>query len=360
MEASQTESPAFESRVRAERYRSRPSSHLNELAVALRNIATDIMSFNETVAKIEEADRAHIRTPPALVNAWIHITLALATFPSNPARSLELARRAGSEISTGTDEIIEARSEGLRLRNLVVLPFDLLSLIARKLLRDITPGHPDLSSTYGSYLNMIVRPFFSAMHLRLAANSLQESDIVTKHSDRRIEQRLALLQQELSIIDWTVELQKGILSKMLTTRESVSKSAEAQFNEDDARQASYAWMSHRRAPQNTTMVTMAESILESNEPCGFSYLLLREGFEELGVKRNELKLMGDLVAYLTDTVCCFPVVPFSFTGPSSPLPIPPTRLFFSSHSIPNPPHTRIPTTYKPSQPNPPHQPKPIY
>jgi hypothetical protein len=316
----------FESR---ERYRSRPSLPLSELAVALKNIASHIMAFNETIAKIDESDRAHIRTPSVLVDAWIHITLALATFPSNPNRSVELARRAGSDISTGTDEIIEGRSERLRLQSLVVLPFDLLSLIGRKLLRDVTPGLPDISSTYGSYLNMIVRSFLSTLHPWPAANALQESDIVTKHSDRRIEQRLGLLQQELSIIDWTVELQRNILDKMLTTRESVSNSVDAQFNDENGRRTAPPWPSHRRAPQHPTMAAMAENILESNEPCGFSYLLLREGLDELAVKRSDLKLMGDLVAYLTDTVgLMFPITlpsyylphPQSFSIPSRPTP----------------------------------------
>ncbi|KAH6842412.1 hypothetical protein B0I37DRAFT_392979 [Chaetomium sp. MPI-CAGE-AT-0009] len=127
---------------------------------------------------------------------------------------------------------------------------------------------------------------------------INESDIVTKHSDRRIEHKLGLLQQELSIIDWTVELQRNILWKMMKTRESVSRSAEAEFlDEKSAVGPMYPW----RDPRHPTMEAMAEAILQSSEPCGFSYMLLGEGLQELAVKRSELKLMGDLVAYLADT-----------------------------------------------------------
>ncbi|KAH6617426.1 hypothetical protein F5144DRAFT_596449 [Chaetomium tenue] len=128
-----------------------------------------------------------------------------------------------------------------------------------------------------------------------------ESDIVTKHSDRRIEQRLGLLEQELSIIDWTVELQRGILDKMLTTRESVSSNVEAEFTDEKPRRVHLPWAPRRRAPQHPTMAAMAESVLDPSQPCGFSDLLLREGIQELTAKRSELKLMGDLVEYLTDT-----------------------------------------------------------
>jgi hypothetical protein len=132
---------------------------------ALRLISTDILAFNEIFANIEEADRPHVKTPTTLINAWIHITLALATFPSNQSRSLELAYRARSEISTGMKEIIAARSERLRLQNLVVLPFDLVALMSMKLCRDVTPNLPDTSATYGSYLNSIVSDFHRTLQL---------------------------------------------------------------------------------------------------------------------------------------------------------------------------------------------------
>lgn len=116
----------------------------------------DIFAFNEVFTNMKDSDLERVKAPMALVNAWIHVILSLATFPTDSRRSLELAERARLEINVVMKGVIAARSEPLGLQNLVVLPFDLVSLIGMKLSRDITPGLPDISATYGSYLNSIV------------------------------------------------------------------------------------------------------------------------------------------------------------------------------------------------------------
>ena len=112
--------------------------------------------MSEGFANIEESDPAHINTPTLLTDAWVHITLALATFPSNERRSLELVKRARLEIYNGMWEILDARSEALQVRDLMVLPSDLVALMSMKLMKNATPSLPDISSTYGSYLDSIV------------------------------------------------------------------------------------------------------------------------------------------------------------------------------------------------------------
>lgn len=129
---------------------------LDKLVTVLREMTTDISAFNEIFANIEELDRAQINTPMTLVNAWMHVILALATFSTDAKRSLELAERARSEVNTGMKEIISARSEPLRLQNLAVLPFDLVALISMKLTRDVTPSLPDIYTTYSSYASVLV------------------------------------------------------------------------------------------------------------------------------------------------------------------------------------------------------------
>ncbi|KAK4043881.1 hypothetical protein C8A01DRAFT_12591, partial [Parachaetomium inaequale] len=141
---------------------------------------------------------------------------------------------------------------------------------------------------------------------------LFESDIITKPSDRRIEHKLGLLIQELSIIDWTVATQRQILGKMLATRESVARNAELRPTDEkgpvryrhqrfeDERHRQIPQWSYGRGPRYNTMDFMAEAILESREPCGFSYLVLHESLKELAVKRSEVKLMCDMVANLVE------------------------------------------------------------
>jgi hypothetical protein len=125
-----------------------------------------------------------------------------------------------------------------------------------------------------------------------------------------MEHKLGLLQQELSIVDWIVEIQANILDKMLTTGESMAEHAEAgestttperqQGIRDDVPRRRE--LTYRRPPHNT-LASMAETILEPRQPSGFSHMLLQESLKYLALKRSETKLMGDVVAYLTATVC---------------------------------------------------------
>lgn len=129
---------------------------LDSFLGALRD---DILAFSEIFASIEEPDRQYIKTPSALTNAWGHLILSLATFPYNQERSLHLADRARSEVNIGMSEIIAARSDPLEVRNLVVLPSDLVALMFLKLTDNPIPNMPDIFSVYGSYLRMIVSLF---------------------------------------------------------------------------------------------------------------------------------------------------------------------------------------------------------
>ena len=133
-----------------------PSRNLDGLLNALRNMTADIFMFNEVFTNLGDSDLEQARVPIALVNAWMHVILSLATFPTDSGRCLDLAERARLEMNSVMNQVITTRSEPLNLQNLVVLPFDLVSLIGMKLSRDITPDLPDISATYGSYLNSLV------------------------------------------------------------------------------------------------------------------------------------------------------------------------------------------------------------
>lgn len=273
---------------------------LDSFVTVLRDMRTDILAFNEIFANLEELDRAQINTPMTLVNAWIHVTLALATFTTDARRSLELAERARSEINMGMKEIISARSEPLRLQNLAVLPFDLVALLSMKLTKDITPSLPDIYTTYSSYASVLVSGSHVQFRVCILTSSPQESDIDTKPPDRRIEQKLGHLKQELSIIEWIVDIQRANLRTMLKVRQ-------AQSGEDKAtegyRQHQPRHAFDDRAPRHDTMASMAESILESDEPCGFSHLLLHQCLEHLALRKSGVKQMGMSAAYLITAVC---------------------------------------------------------
>lgn len=129
---------------------------LQFLAEILEGLRADILAFGENFANIEDSDLESLKTPVIMTNAWVHITLALTTFPSDYGRSLELAKRAAHQIHAGMKEIIAARSDSLGIQDLVVLPSDLVALMSLKLTSNAGPNKLDIFSIYGSYLNIIV------------------------------------------------------------------------------------------------------------------------------------------------------------------------------------------------------------
>jgi hypothetical protein len=230
----------------------------------------------------------------------MHIILSLATLKTDEKRSLQLAEKAKADITHGMNEMIAARSEPLRLDNLVVTPFDLVALIGRKLLRDVTPGLPDVMSTYTSYLSSIVRQPaqivvspFSAFNI---ANMFQVSDIVTNPS-RKIEHKLSLVTQELEIIDTVLRYQEHVLQMMLGSWDDLAKRSESAFTEekgDTREQKSHEELridwgyGFPRAPRYNSMAAMAEAILEQGEPHSIGFLLLHEGLKHVDQRRREV------------------------------------------------------------------------
>jgi hypothetical protein len=283
-------------------YPSSPSYRLDTLLSVLRQIASDILAFNEVFTNLEESDLEHVKTPVTLVNAWMHLILSLATLKTDEKRSLQLAEKAWADMIQGMDEMIAARSEPLRLENLVVTPFDLVALIGHKLLKDVTPGLPDIMSTYRSYLSSIVREpaqmqlDVGSSSMFTVANVVQVSDIVTKPS-RKIEHKLGLVTQELEIIDLVLRYQERLFEKMLGRWEGLAKRAESKFTEEDEdtweqkSDADYRndWRyGYRRAPRYNTMAAMAEGILEQGEPHSISFTLLYEGLKHLDQRASEI------------------------------------------------------------------------
>lgn len=126
-----------------------------------------------------------------------------------------------------------------------------------------------------------------------------------------------------------MDIQRANLRTMLKVRQ-------AQSGEDKAtegyRQHQPRHAFDDRAPRHDTMASMAESILESDEPCGFSHLLLHQCLEHLALRKSGVKQMGMNAAYLITAVCLLFSVPVS-----------PKRAFQSSLR-------KQPKTHQPSPP----------
>ncbi|KAJ4390516.1 hypothetical protein N0V85_007144 [Neurospora sp. IMI 360204] len=98
--------------------------------------------------------------------------------------------------SQGLNAIVKDMAKKPLLEKSVVLPQELVSLMSMKLLTDVTPGLPNISQTYSTYLSAI------------------ESNITGKQSDRSHEQRLDLLDQELLVVQKTVRSQRDIFERL--------------------------------------------------------------------------------------------------------------------------------------------------
>lgn len=129
----------------------------SQVQAGLYTMIFDIMAFNEIFAHAQDSDRAKIQTPMVLVDAWMHLILALATCLTNAFRSQELMRKASAELKQGLEAMMDAiLGPGTLHKHAVVLPLDLMYLMSMRLLRDVTSGLPDIGDTYWSHLLSIV------------------------------------------------------------------------------------------------------------------------------------------------------------------------------------------------------------
>ncbi|GAB1316358.1 hypothetical protein MFIFM68171_06568 [Madurella fahalii] len=179
---------------------------LDKITNALRDIAVDVMSFNEIFVHAQQSDRAKITTPLTLIDAWIHLVLGLVTLPSDRIRSHELVCGASGLLKKGINTMIEALPGQPVSKSSVVLPLELVSLMSMRVLKDVAPGvipenpnAPDISATYSSCLSAV------------------EANISnSKIPDRGHERSIGLLKQEMAIIQWTIQTQQSIFKGMLT------------------------------------------------------------------------------------------------------------------------------------------------
>ena len=116
-----------------------------------------ILYFTETFRYAQHADRLHIHVPDQLIDGWLHLLLGLSYMSTDPERaSTFLDVHAKPLISQGLNAIVKDMAKTPLLEKSVVLPQELVSLMSINLLKDITPGLPNISLTYSAYLWMIV------------------------------------------------------------------------------------------------------------------------------------------------------------------------------------------------------------
>jgi hypothetical protein len=110
------------------------------------------------------SDHTRIKAPNEFLQAWLHLLMGFIYLSKeNKHRSYDFIDSAEKLINRGLKTIIQSLSKRNLLESSVVLPLELVSLMSLKLLQSITPGHPDITKTYSSYIDSIVSPVFNIL-----------------------------------------------------------------------------------------------------------------------------------------------------------------------------------------------------
>lgn len=94
--------------------------------------------------------------PDEVVQAWIHLLMALVRYDSDRRKAYRLLEDAHDLLDAGLKQMVMALSDRTLLSQAVVLPMELVSLLSLQLMQNPNPGLPDMMETYLSYITSIV------------------------------------------------------------------------------------------------------------------------------------------------------------------------------------------------------------
>ena len=130
------------------------------LRSGLEPFVDTITSFKEMFRNANETDLSSITVGDGLVQSWICLVMGCIYLTPNPRKGSDLLEDAASLASEGLGEIVMAMSDRTLLGQAAVLPLELVSLMSLQLMRDATPGLPNITETYSSCILTIVRSRF--------------------------------------------------------------------------------------------------------------------------------------------------------------------------------------------------------
>lgn len=131
---------------------------LVDLRARLSPLAATMTSFAEIFRHAGPEERARTRVPDEVVQAWIHLLMALVCGGSDEHRAGGLMDDARDLLDAGLREMVMAMSDRTLLGRAVVLPMELVSLLSLQLMQNPNPGLPDAAETYLSCIKTIASP----------------------------------------------------------------------------------------------------------------------------------------------------------------------------------------------------------
>ncbi|EFX03055.1 Mg2+ transporter [Grosmannia clavigera kw1407] len=162
----------------------------------LQRLCTAIQAFSEIFARSSQQERANITVPKEVLGSWIHLLMGLIHQPRDIERSDQLIGDARLLFHGSMATVVRSLSKAELLEASVVLPLELLSLIVRKLVQDMTLGMPRVDTCYYEKLEKM------------------NSEITSEASDRFREYRIGLLMEELVAVEHVVDMQVGVFQSL--------------------------------------------------------------------------------------------------------------------------------------------------
>ncbi|KAK0392500.1 hypothetical protein NLU13_1995 [Sarocladium strictum] len=169
-----------------------------DIRLFLKNLARDIEQFQKIMRYASKEQRMSLRPNRELITAWIHVLSALI----GPASWFGHVEEAEVLIEEGLGKMIRSTSEVDLQDKLAVMPAGLWSLIATRLLGNQSAGSDDVVQTYSQYLSSL------------------DANIRDKPSDRSLQRRIDLVQQEIDVIRSTLSNQQNIINTLRTGSEN--------------------------------------------------------------------------------------------------------------------------------------------
>ncbi|KAH8689136.1 hypothetical protein BGW36DRAFT_77825 [Talaromyces proteolyticus] len=181
---------------------------LENLVKRFRSIGRKIMPFNSVITQAAPVDRAKLKVPESLPNAWIHLVMALVLYMEPRLGNWELKADATALLlNRGIDSMLKSIIT-LKpiLADTVFTPFDLATLLVFRLAKDVTDSRPDIEQTYAQHLTIL------------------DNEVKTKSLDRSHQARLQLFKEELAAITKTLKMQDDVVASITCNGQAKPKS----------------------------------------------------------------------------------------------------------------------------------------
>ncbi|KAK9426001.1 hypothetical protein SUNI508_12708 [Seiridium unicorne] len=182
--------------------------NVGALGTALRAIARAVQSFQGILSHTPATDRVVIGVPDSLVCAWLHLVMALVQSSQDSVEWQENMEVADVLIMKGMGEVMENLSARDLIKDAVIQPIELVSLMSWKLFHDSIASGLTIGDTYSQYMKELENDF-------------------TNNPDRSHQSRIGQLKKEIDIIQRVTRDQQKVVAGTIPPRFNIDASSQS-------------------------------------------------------------------------------------------------------------------------------------